>query len=334
MEYNITMKIKKVLPIVCLITAGMLPIHLNAQDTTLRDSIQRKIQPFSAAAHTTPTSLRSEQLNRYSQADTDNAKWLRIIYRYLDLSDDKNAPLYYPVQPEQGRANFFTSIFRLLSEGKIDAYEYVDGNEVFTDKYKIKFKEFLDRFGIYNEVQNGKTNVSDVDIPSAEVVGYYVKEAYYFETETSNFGIKTLAICPILIRQDDFDATSTRYPLFWIPYDEIRPFAMRMPVMTSSLNNVMNGTIDDFFRMHQYNGEIYKTLNLQGKALAQIAATPEALKAEQEKIEKQLKDFQDHLWKQDTVIPTPSKGSKAPKTKKPASSDSGSPSVSMRDRRF
>jgi septal ring factor EnvC (AmiA/AmiB activator) len=107
-----------------------------------------------------------------------------------------------------------------------------------------------------------------------------------------------------------------------------------MPVMTSSLNNVTNGTVDDFFRMHRYNGEIYKTLNLQGKALAQLAATPEALKAEQEKIEKQLKDFEDHLWKQDTVIPTPSKRNKAGKTKKPASSDSGSSSVTMRDRRF
>jgi hypothetical protein len=134
----------------------MISIHLNAQETTLRDSIRRKIQPISAAEYTVSTSLRSEQLNRYSQADTDNAKWLRIIYRYLDLSDDKNAPLYYPVQPEQGTTNLFTMIFRLLSDGKINAYEYVDGNEVFTDKYQIKFKEFLNRFSIYNEVQNGK----------------------------------------------------------------------------------------------------------------------------------------------------------------------------------
>ena len=335
MKYDMNMKIKKVLSILCLTTASMFPIHSNAQRTTLRDSIQRKMQSISAAQLPTSTSLRSEQMNRYSQVDLDNAKWLRIIYRYLDLSNDKNAPLYYPVQPEEGRTNLFTMIFRLLSDGKITAYEYLDGNEVFTDKYKIKFKEFLDRFSIYNEVQNGKINVSDVDIPSAEVMGYYVKEAYYFESGTSNFGIKTLAICPILVRQGDLDATSTRYPLFWIPYDEIRPFAMRMPIMTSSLNNVMNSTIDDFFRMHEYNGEIYKTLNLQGKAMAQMAPTPEALKAEQQKVEKQLKDFQDHLWKQEKVIPAPLSDKKAKKAKKTTSSTlSEQGKVSMRDRRF
>ena len=335
MEYDMNMKIKKVLPILCLTTAFMLPIHSNAQRTTLRDSMQQKMQPISTVSLPLSSSIRSEQMNRYSQVDLDNAKWLRIIYRYLDLSNDKNAPLYYPVQPEEGRTNLFMMIFRLLSDEKINAYEYLDGNEIFTDKYKIKFKEFLDRFNIYNEVQNGKINVSDVDIPSAEVVGYYVKEAYYFESETSNFGIKTLAICPILVRQGDLDATSTRYPLFWIPYDEIRPFAMRMSIMTSSLNNVMNSTIDDFFRMHQYNGEIYKTLNLQGKAMAQLASTPEALKAEQEKVEKQLKDFQDHLWRQEKVIPTPRSGKKVKKTKKAISSTSSEQEkVSMRNRRF
>jgi hypothetical protein len=98
----------------------------------------------------------------------------------------------------------------------------------------------------------------------------------------------------------------------------------------------MNGTIDDFFRMHQYNGEIYKTLNLQGKALAQIAASPEALKAEQEKIEKQLKDFQDHLWKQEKIIPAPlsDKKTKKTKNKKTTSPSSEQEKISMCDRRY
>jgi len=42
------------------------------------------------------------------------------------------------------------------------------------------------------------------------------------------------------------------------------------------------------------------------------------LKAEQEKIEKQLKDFEDHLWKQGTAIPTSPTGNKAKKTKNSA----------------
>ena len=93
--------------------------------------------------------VRAEQMNRTQSTDISNAKWSREIYRYLDLSKEGNAPLYYPVMPEQGRMNLFTMIFKLLSENKITAYEYLDGREVFTDEYKIDFKEFLDRFGIF-----------------------------------------------------------------------------------------------------------------------------------------------------------------------------------------
>lgn len=243
-------------------------------------------------------SVRAAQKNRTQTSNVSEAKWLREIYRYLDLEKEQNAPLYYPVVPEQDRMNLFTMIFKLLAEDQISAYEYLDGREIFTDEYKIDFKELLDRFSIYYEIQNGKVVINDVDIPSNEVQGYYLKEAYFFETGTSNYGIETLAICPIIHRQGDYEAGTVRYPLFWIPYEEIRPYTLRMPIMTSSLNNTMTGTIDDFFRKGNYDGEIYKTTNLRNLALAQQAATPEELKLQQEKIEKELKEFETNLWKE------------------------------------
>ncbi len=243
-------------------------------------------------------SVRAAQKNRTQTSNVSEAKWLREIYRYLDLEKEQNAPLYYPVVPEQDRMNLFTMIFKLLAEDQISAYEYLDGREIFTDEYKIDFKELLDRFSIYYEIQNGKVVINDVDIPSNEVQGYYLKEAYFFETGTSNYGIETLAICPIIHRQGDYEAGTVRYPLFWIPYEEIRPYTLRMPIMTSSLNNTMTGTIDDFFRKGNYEGEIYKTTNLRNLALAQQAATPEELKLQQEKIEKELKEFETNLWRE------------------------------------
>lgn len=243
-------------------------------------------------------SVRAAQKNRTQTSNVSEAKWLRQIYRYLDLEKEQNAPLYYPVVPEQDRMNLFTMIFKLLAENQISAYEYLDGREIFTDEYKIDFKELLDRFGIYYEIQNGKVVINDVDIPSNEVQGYYLKEAYFFETGTSNYGIETLAICPVIHRQGDYEAGTVRYPLFWIPYEEIRPYTLRMPIMTSSLNNTMTGTIDDFFRKGNYEGEIYKTTNLRNLALAQQAATPEELKLQQEKIEGELKNFETNLWRE------------------------------------
>lgn len=267
---------------------------------TVRQRLQRQNQGHSNANDTLGLTSRAEQMSRTQSLDISDAKWLREVYRYLDLSKERNAPLYYPVLPEQGRMNLFTLIFKLLSENKIMAYEYLDGMEVFTDEYKIDFKEFLDRFGIFHETQNENIIVNEVDIPSHEVLGYYLKEAYYFETGTSNYGVKTIAVCPIIYRQADYESQTVRYPLFWILYDELRPYALRMPILTSSLNNTMTGTIDDFFRMKHYDGEIYKTTNPRNLAISQYTSTPEEMKAEQERVERQLKNFEERLWKENT----------------------------------
>ena len=228
-------------------------------------------------------------------------------------------------------------IFKLLSENKITAYEYLDGRELFEEQYKIDFQEFLNRFGVYHEYQNGNIVINDVDIPGNEVQGYYLKEAYYFETGTSNYGVKTIAICPVMFRQGDYAAETTRYPLFWISYDELRPYALRMPIMTSSLNNTMTGTIDDFFRKHNFDGEIYKTVNLRNLAISQYTSTPEEMKKEQEKIEQELIDFENNLWRENSGSSQETTGSTQTKSNRKRRARNNSTTTttnSMRDRKY
>ena len=61
---------------------------------------------------------------------------LNIPVRALpfDLTKEENAPLYYPLRPMNGQNNLFTIIFRLLGENRIQAYEYLDGYEVFDNE--------------------------------------------------------------------------------------------------------------------------------------------------------------------------------------------------------
>ena len=48
----------------------------------------------------------------------EDVVWKRDVYRQLDLTLDKNAPLYYPVEPMSGKVNLFTYLFDLLLTGK------------------------------------------------------------------------------------------------------------------------------------------------------------------------------------------------------------------------
>lgn len=235
-----------------------------------------------------------------SDAMPEDVVWRRDVYRQLDLNLDKNAPLYYPVEPIGNQCNLFTYLFRLFLTGRVNAYTYkLDGNESFQEKDKISAKDMLDRYYIYYEENNGKFTVADNDVPSAEVTRYYIKESSYFDQRTGTYKSKVTALCPVLMRGDDFGgdgANATPYPLFWMKYDDLAPFLSKLPVMSSNLNNVTNMTADDFFTMNRYDGKIYKTNNMQGKVLANYCKTDSDMVREQKKIEKQLSDFEEHIW--------------------------------------
>lgn len=313
-------------------------IKVSAQQTA-RERLEQNQAASTTINNQATMSSRSVQANRMQAVDIENTKWSRVIYRYLDLSKEKNAPLYYPVLPDEGRVNLFTMIFKLFANSKIDVYEYLDGREAFTDEYKIDFMEFVDRFGIYYETEDGHMTINDVDIPSNEVQGYFVKETHYFDSRASDYKTEVVAICPVIHRQDDYESVATRYPLFWVQYSDIVPYALSMPMMLSSLNNSMTGTVDDFFRKQSYDGEIYKATNPRNLAIAQYAETPEEVEKEQQKIEQQLVDFKLGLWREYTdstkvnMETKRRKGSrKAPKVSIATSANrSGS---SMRDRRY
>lgn len=248
----------------------------------------------------------------------EDVVWRRDVYRQLDLTLDKNAPLYYSVEPSAGQINLFTYLFDLLLTGKITAYQYkLDGNESFTSRDKVDVKELLERYHIYYEEQNGRPRVNASDIPSAEVSRYYIKESSYFDQRTSTFRTKVTALCPVLMRGDDFGGEATPYPLFWLKYDDISTYLARHTMMASNYNNVTNMTAADYFSMNLYDGKIYKTNNMQGKVLANYCKTDSAMANEQKRIEKQLSDFEKHVWGHDDSVAVDSTAAKeAVETKK------------------
>lgn len=233
---------------------------------------------------------------------SEDVVWRRDIYRHLNLEDDANAGLYYPVEPLGSQMNLFTYIFKQVMRGSrnggIDAYEYrMDGNEVFTDSARIKPLNFLDNYHIYYERVNGRgIRIDNSDIPSREVKGYYLKESAYYDQGTSTFHRKVVAICPIMTREDDFGDVGTPYPLFWIRYDDIAPFLSKQMIMTSNLNNAATMSIDDYFTRNMYKGKIYKTTNMLGRTLAQYCPTDSAMAREQRRIEKELQDFEKTIY--------------------------------------
>ena len=258
---------------------------------------------------------------------SEDVVWRRDIYRELNLEETANAGLYYPVEPQGTEMNLFTYLFKLMLQGPtrggINVYEYrLDGNEVFTDSARIKPLDFLNNYHIYYERKDGRVRIDNSDIPSAEVKGYYLKESAYYDQATSTFHRKVIALCPILMREDDFGEGSAKYPLFWVRYDDVAPYLSKQTIMTSDLNNAATMSMDDYFTTNKYKGKIYKTTNMLGRTLAQYCTTDSAMTVEQQRIEKELKDFEKNICgdpaKKDSLdsIAAANKEVKAKKVKK------------------
>ena len=227
----------------------------------------------------------------------EDVVWRRDIYRIIDLNEDANAGLYYPVEAVGSQMNLFTYMFKLMMRQRINAYEYrLDGNEVFNDASKIKPLAFLDNYHIYYEKKGNGINIDNSDIPSKEVKSYYIKESAYYDQRSATFHTKVIALCPIMSREDDFGDAPQTYPLFWVKYDDIAPYLSKQIIMTSDLNNAATMTLDDYFTKNMYRGKIYKTTNMLGKTLAQYCPTDSAMAKEQKRIEKQLVDFEQNIW--------------------------------------
>lgn len=255
------------------------------------------------AETTTVVELTERAKSQYPVTQTpQEVDWKREVYRSLDLENEKNSSLYYPVEQTGNNCNLFTFLFNNILKGKITAYKYnLDGVEQFTEENKMSPIDLLDNYRIYYEEKDGELTVGKSDIPSAEVLSYYIKESHYYDQRTGTYGKRVTAICPVLHRSGEFGSEVTKYPMFWLNYDEISPLLTQQSVMTSSLNNVMSMTLDDYFKKGHYDGEIYKTVNMRNQAIAQYCKDSAAVKQEQEKIEQQLRDFRTNLWNTKTV---------------------------------
>lgn len=256
-----------------------------------------------AAVKTDGVSIRQQNFDEYQRQTADYTPWQHVVYRELDMNPNggegaaKNASLYYPVEPMDGLTNMFRVLLSGLCDGKLKGYEYLDGREVFSEKYVVKPTDVLDKFQIaYVQDKDGHLSVEETDVPCNEVMSYYIKERWEFNSQTGSFGPRVLAVCPVLHRVGDFGGEPVKYPMFWIDYEDARPLLRKYQIMSDGMNNAPRYTMEDFFTLGQYDGEIYKVQNTRGLTLAQQYPNPDTLKVVRERIEKRLRGFSDGIW--------------------------------------
>ncbi len=277
----------------------VLPILANAQETD---------KPFFGDAGdpitNLPTSISLEERKpiEYNNPRADDVVWQQAVYRIIDLREKMNYPLYFPEEASDNRQSLFTSIFRLFEEGKIRAYNYIDGKEVFTEDQRVDFNEWIKASNILLTVKTdsitGDTLSAEIDesnIPNREVLKYYAKEVWYFDKHNSVFTVRLIALCPIWYIED-YELGLQKRPLFWVPYDDLRPYLAQQEALISNRNNGARETMDDLFIKRRFGSYIFKESGIMNRNILQYCHNADEMHKEQERIKTNIINFEQDLW--------------------------------------
>lgn len=267
-------------------------------------------------------------LERSADPVPTNLRWSKTVYRFLALNDSatvaQNGYIGEPRNPiqylsEAGGAkqkryyyNLISVILRLLDDQKIPAYLFdtqaVD--ESFSAEEALTPDSALLKLGLVRTPRTPKFDRADFTYAGSGVTGYLLKELWYFDSRSSQFGCRVVALAPVT---QDANGAGEFTPAFWLTYESLQPYLSQLAMKSETGST----TFDSFFRKRAYKGVIYKVQNSGNETLwnkCHLEADPRACRqAESDRVDAELQRTFQQVWK----TPTPPAVAE-PKITKPA----------------
>lgn len=220
-----------------------------------------------------------------SNAQSQGKAWSQTVFREVNLKEFPNAALLGV------RCQGVVKAIFDAAEKDTPVYKYdMNGHDILDGESQSSLSQILADFHLTLQ-----------EIPYTDITTLFVMEQTAYNASNSSFMTEVVAICPVLLVQDEFGSGTTKYPICWVRLKDIRQQLSQI-ITTPADNQQYYMSSYEWIALQQYKGAIYKVQNNAGIALPQYCPTPESMTAEQQRIEEGLRSikkqtYQNHLSK-------------------------------------
>lgn len=259
----------------------------------------------------------------------DDVVWHRIIYRVIDLRYKQNFELYFPKNMDN---RYYKSLFGVMMGAIVDGVPvYAKPMQPSLDPHLENAPMARAEIAPLLELEQGEDAGGGFDMGAVEgltvdlstpsvlkydpatnemtITEYYeqfvrnqykylIQEVVFFDKHYSRMYSSIIAIAPLYAPKsgtDDPFESLYQQICFWVPFQALRKYLKAQNVITSR-NSSKRMTFDEFFTKKLYTSYLVGEDNMYDRMIPQYVKDEPSIKAEQERIQKELLNFEQDLW--------------------------------------
>jgi gliding motility associated protien GldN len=223
--------------------------------------------------------------------------WERRLWQVIDLREKINQPLYFPLEPNQGRKSLFQVLFDGVSSGELRAYL----NDDFTEPRTLA--QIQAGLGSTRTVtlQRSFPPYEDYDtiisIPFRpdDIKSFRIKEDWFFDSKRSVLDVRIIGICPVreAINPETGEIIGSE-PMFWIYFPEARPLLAKTAAFNPH-NSARRISYDDLFLQRLFSAYIMKEDNIFDRRINDYMTGLDML-LEAQRARDRIRNFEHDMW--------------------------------------